>query len=239
MLFIRTCAGHPDGDPRDRRRPAGRVDCRCRHRRVPRLHRHRRRRLQAARQGRPITGTRRDSSWCWKSRANRSRSTANWAGPSAKLKIDNVVVHVRPVRANELRHQRPPPPSGRDRRASRPRRSIRIRDLELGMAFNGPSIRPTFFPYVLTDAAGQVSYRQGRSRPPPVPRQARQDDDQHRRRESASAADRRLLGRPVRPEDEPGRVRPRVPGRPAPRAAVRVPRAGTRRGRLPSTPSDW
>jgi hypothetical protein len=36
------------------------------------------------------------------------------------------------------------------------------RDLELGLSFNGPSLRPTFFPYLLTDAAGQVSYAQGR-----------------------------------------------------------------------------
>ena len=36
------------------------------------------------------------------------------------------------------------------------------RDLELGLSFNGPSIRPTFFPYPLTDLAGQVSYAQGR-----------------------------------------------------------------------------
>lgn len=36
------------------------------------------------------------------------------------------------------------------------------RDLELGLAFNGPAIRPTFFPYQLTDVAGQVSFAQGR-----------------------------------------------------------------------------
>lgn len=36
------------------------------------------------------------------------------------------------------------------------------RDLELGLSFNGPSMRPTFFPYLLTDAAGQVSFAQGR-----------------------------------------------------------------------------
>jgi hypothetical protein len=36
------------------------------------------------------------------------------------------------------------------------------RDLELGLSFNGPSIRPTFFPYQLTDVAGQVSYALGR-----------------------------------------------------------------------------
>lgn len=35
------------------------------------------------------------------------------------------------------------------------------RDLELGFSFNGPSIRPTFFSYLLTDAAGQVSFSQG------------------------------------------------------------------------------
>ena len=36
------------------------------------------------------------------------------------------------------------------------------RDLELGLAFNGPSIRPTFFPYLMTEVAGQVSYAEGR-----------------------------------------------------------------------------
>jgi hypothetical protein len=36
------------------------------------------------------------------------------------------------------------------------------RDLELGVSFNGPSIRPTFFPYQLTEAAGQVSFANGR-----------------------------------------------------------------------------
>ena len=36
-----------------------------------------------------------------------------------------------------------------------------MRDLELGMAFNGPSIRPAFFPYALTETAGQISYCQG------------------------------------------------------------------------------
>jgi hypothetical protein len=36
------------------------------------------------------------------------------------------------------------------------------RDLELGLSFNGPSLRPTFFPYQLTEAAGQVSYARGR-----------------------------------------------------------------------------
>jgi hypothetical protein len=36
------------------------------------------------------------------------------------------------------------------------------RDLELGLAFNGPSLRPTFFPYLLTDTAGQVSFAKGR-----------------------------------------------------------------------------
>lgn len=36
------------------------------------------------------------------------------------------------------------------------------RDLELGLAFNGPALRPTFFPYQLTDVAGQVAYAQGR-----------------------------------------------------------------------------
>jgi hypothetical protein len=36
------------------------------------------------------------------------------------------------------------------------------RDLELGLAFNGPAIRPTFFLYQLTDVAGQVSFARGR-----------------------------------------------------------------------------
>ncbi len=36
------------------------------------------------------------------------------------------------------------------------------KDLEVGISFNGLSIRPTFFPYLLTDAAGQVSFSQGR-----------------------------------------------------------------------------
>lgn len=36
------------------------------------------------------------------------------------------------------------------------------RDLELGLAFNGPAIRPRFFPYQLTDVAGQVSFARGR-----------------------------------------------------------------------------
>ena len=35
------------------------------------------------------------------------------------------------------------------------------RDLELAMAFNGPSIRPSFFPFQVTDAAGQLSYARG------------------------------------------------------------------------------
>lgn len=38
---------------------------------------------------------------------------------------------------------------------------IPARDLELGMAFNGLEIRPTFFPYRMTDVAGQVAYAQG------------------------------------------------------------------------------
>ncbi len=36
------------------------------------------------------------------------------------------------------------------------------RDLVLGLSFNGPSLRPTFFSYLLTDAAGQVSFAEGR-----------------------------------------------------------------------------
>lgn len=36
------------------------------------------------------------------------------------------------------------------------------RDLELGLSFNGPAIRPTFFPYQLTGIMGQVSYARGR-----------------------------------------------------------------------------
>jgi hypothetical protein len=36
------------------------------------------------------------------------------------------------------------------------------RDLELGLAFNGPTIRPNFFSYQLTDVAGQVSFSEGR-----------------------------------------------------------------------------
>jgi hypothetical protein len=36
------------------------------------------------------------------------------------------------------------------------------RDLELGLSFNGPAIRPTFFPYLFTDVAGQVSFAQGK-----------------------------------------------------------------------------
>ena len=36
------------------------------------------------------------------------------------------------------------------------------RDLELGLAFNGPTIRPTFFQYQFTDVAGQVSFANGR-----------------------------------------------------------------------------
>ncbi|MBO0698765.1 MAG: hypothetical protein J2P46_10245 [Zavarzinella sp.] len=39
---------------------------------------------------------------------------------------------------------------------------VPARDLELGMSFNGPSLRPAFFPYHMTDAAGQVSYNGGR-----------------------------------------------------------------------------
>jgi hypothetical protein len=36
------------------------------------------------------------------------------------------------------------------------------RDLELGLSFNGPAIRPTFFLYQLTDVAGQVAFAHGR-----------------------------------------------------------------------------
>jgi len=36
------------------------------------------------------------------------------------------------------------------------------KDLELGISFNGPSIRPTFFPYLMTEAAGRVRFEQGR-----------------------------------------------------------------------------
>lgn len=36
------------------------------------------------------------------------------------------------------------------------------RDLELGIAFNGPSILPKFFPYQLTEIAGQVAYARRR-----------------------------------------------------------------------------
>jgi hypothetical protein len=38
---------------------------------------------------------------------------------------------------------------------------VPARDLELGLSFNGPSIRPNFFSYQLTDAAGQVGYEKG------------------------------------------------------------------------------
>ena len=53
-------------------------------------------------------------------------------------------------------HNRPGPAGGQ------PAPFNPMRDLELGMAFNGPSIRPTFFPYALTETAGQLAYAQGR-----------------------------------------------------------------------------
>lgn len=36
------------------------------------------------------------------------------------------------------------------------------RDLELGLSFNGPSMRPTFFQYEFAECAGQVAFAQGR-----------------------------------------------------------------------------
>src|SRR5262245_11588082 len=66
--------------------------------------------------------------------------------PSGRMNCEvNVRIHDRPGPAGK-----PPPPFNP------------MRDLELGMSFNGPSIRPTFFPYALTETAGQVSYVQGR-----------------------------------------------------------------------------
>jgi hypothetical protein len=66
--------------------------------------------------------------------------------PSGRMNCDiNVHIHDRDV------------PSGKPAPPFNP-----ARDLELGMSFNGPSIRPTFFPYALTDVAGQLSYALGR-----------------------------------------------------------------------------
>jgi hypothetical protein len=65
--------------------------------------------------------------------------------PSGRMNCD---VHVR-------LHERPGPPG-------KPAVFHPGRDLDLGMSFNGPSLRPTFFAYHLTDVAGQVSYSQGR-----------------------------------------------------------------------------
>jgi len=78
----------------------------------------------------------------------------------AKLKIDNAWSTYDPsgrmnCDINVRIHHRSAPP-GKPAAPFNP-----TRDLELGLAFNGPSIRPTFFPYGLTETAGQVSYFQG------------------------------------------------------------------------------
>ncbi|HKB03043.1 MAG TPA: hypothetical protein VKD90_12535 [Gemmataceae bacterium] len=52
-------------------------------------------------------------------------------------------------------HDRSPPPGQPDPPF------VPARDLELGLSFNGPTLRPTFFPYQLTEAAGQVMYAGG------------------------------------------------------------------------------
>jgi hypothetical protein len=71
-----------------------------------------------------------------------------WAtfDPSGRMNCDiNVQVHDRAGPPGK-----PPPPFNPNR------------DLELGLALNGPTIRPTFFPYQLTDTSGQVSFSRGR-----------------------------------------------------------------------------
>src|SRR5436190_1191050 len=65
--------------------------------------------------------------------------------PSGRMNFD-IEVHVRD-------HNGPPGKSSLPFDASR--------DLELGLAFNGPSMRPTFFPYLFTDMSGQVSFTKG------------------------------------------------------------------------------
>lgn len=79
----------------------------------------------------------------------------------AKLKIDNSWTTFDPsgrmnCDINVHIHDRDGPP-GKPSLPFNP-----ARDLELGMSFNGPSIRPTFFQYALTDVAGQLSFANGR-----------------------------------------------------------------------------